>query len=73
MYNLAHDNLISNDVYTSGLAYLNNAYNSRLNSINKKSSSGGWLNDLGELLFGTSRITNAEESLRQQARARGLI
>ena len=50
LYNLAHDNLISNDVYTSGLDYLNNAYNSRLNSINKKSSNNSWLSDIWKLV-----------------------
>lgn len=50
LYNLVHDNLISNDVYTSGLAYLNNAYNSRLNSINKKSSNNSWLSDIWKLV-----------------------
>lgn len=51
LYNLVHDNLISNDVYTSGLAYLNNAYNSRLNSINKKSSNNNsWLSDIWKLV-----------------------
>lgn len=50
LYNLAHDNLISNDVYTSGLAYLNNAYNSRLNSINDDSSNNSWLSDIWKLV-----------------------
>ena len=50
LYNLAHDNLIANDVYTSGLDYLNNAYNSRLNSINKKSSNNSWLSDIWKLV-----------------------
>lgn len=46
LYNLAHDNLISNDVYTSGLAYLNNAYNARLGNTDNKNSIplGTWLN-----------------------------
>ena len=46
LYNLAHDNLISNDVYTSGLAYLNNAYNARLGNTdnNKGIPLGTWLN-----------------------------
>lgn len=50
LYNLVHDNLISNDVYTSGLAYLNNAYNSRLNSINDDSSNNSWLSDIWKLV-----------------------
>lgn len=72
LYNLAHDNLISNDVYTSGLAYLNNAYNSRLNSINRKSSNSSF-SDWISNLFGGPNIERVEEQLRQQARARGLI
>ena len=46
LYNLAHDNLISNDVYTSGLAYLNNAYNARLGNTNNNKGIplGTWLN-----------------------------
>lgn len=46
LYNLAHDNLIANDVYTSGLAYLNNAYNARLKNTGNKNSIplGTWLN-----------------------------
>lgn len=44
LYNLVQDNLISNDVYTSGLAYLNRVYNDRLNTIdNKKRNSNSWL------------------------------
>ena len=50
LYNLVQDNLISNDVYTSGLAYLNNAYNSRLNSINDNSSNNSWLSDIWKLV-----------------------
>lgn len=46
LYTLAKDNLIANDVYTSGLAYLNNAYNDRLgdNKKKKEKQSGltGW-------------------------------
>lgn len=45
LYTLAKDNLISNDVYTSGLAYLNNAYNARLgNTDNEGIPLGTWLN-----------------------------
>lgn len=45
LYNLVQDNLISNDVYTSGLAYLNNAYNARLGDTdNEGISLGTWLN-----------------------------
>ena len=45
LYNLVQDNLISNDVYTSGLAYLNNAYNARLGDTdNKNIPLGTWLN-----------------------------
>ena len=46
LYNLAHDNLIANDVYTSGLAYLNNAYNARLKNTKNNNSIplGTWLN-----------------------------
>lgn len=45
LYNLVQDNLISNDVYTSGLAYLNNAYKARLGDTdNKGISLGTWLN-----------------------------
>lgn len=72
LYNLAHDNLISNDVYTSGLAYLNNAYNSRLNSINDDSSNSSF-SDWISSLFGGDNVKRAEEQLRQQARAKGLI
>lgn len=44
LYNLVQDNLISNDVYTSGLAYLNRVYNDRLNTIdNNKRNSNSWL------------------------------
>ena len=72
LYNLVHDNLISNDVYTSGLAYLNNAYNSRLNSINDDSSNSSF-SDWISSLFGGDNVKRAEEQLRQQARAKGLI
>ena len=45
LYTLAKDNLISNDIYTSGLAYLNNAYNARLgNTDNEGIPLGTWLN-----------------------------
>ena len=71
LYNLVHDNLIANDVYTSGLSYLNNAYSNRLNSVNSKSSnnSSNWISNL----FGGPNIERVEEQLRQRARARGLI
>lgn len=72
LYTLAQDNLITNDIYTSGINYLNKVYNNQLNA-NKKSTNSNWLNDLVDLFIGTSSVTNAEESLRQQARAKGLI
>lgn len=72
LYNLVQDNLISNDVYTSGLSYLNNAYSNRLNSINSKSSNNS-ISDWISNLFGGPNIERVEEQLRQQARARGLI
>lgn len=50
LYNLVQDNLISNDVYTSGLSYLNNAYSNRLNSINDDSSNNSWLSDIWKLV-----------------------
>ena len=44
LYNLVQDNLISNDVYVSGLNYLNRVYNNRLNAIdNDKNNSNSWL------------------------------
>lgn len=50
LYNLVQDNLISNDVYTSGLSYLNNAYSNRLNSINDDNSNNSWLSDIWKLV-----------------------
>lgn len=45
LYNLVQDNLISNDVYTSGLNYINSAYNARLeNTDNNGIPLGTWLN-----------------------------
>ena len=46
LYNLVQDNLISNDVYTSGLNYINSAYNARLGNTdnNKGIPLGTWLN-----------------------------
>lgn len=53
MYALAKDNLISNDVYASGIANLNSAYNNRLNNINSKSkSNNNWLSNLWNNLIG---------------------
>lgn len=44
LYNLVQDNLISNDVYVSGLNYLNRVYNNRLNAIDDdKNNSNSWL------------------------------
>ena len=43
LYKLAHDNLISNDVYVSGIDYLNRAYQSRLNAIDDENNSNSWL------------------------------
>lgn len=45
LYNLVQDNLISNDVYTSGLRYINDAYNAKLSDTdNKNIPLGTWLN-----------------------------
>lgn len=72
LYNLVQDNLISNDIYTSGIDYLNRAYQSRLNSINNDSSNSSF-SDWISSLFGGDNVKRAEEQLRQQARAKGLI
>lgn len=49
MYTLAKDNLISNDVYSSGIANLNSAYSNRLNSLNKNNNNS-FLSDIWKLM-----------------------
>lgn len=50
MYTLAKDNLISNDVYSSGIANLNSAYSNRLNSLNKNNNNNSFLSDIWKLM-----------------------